>query len=78
MARLHLEAENTKRRIVEVRRQAKATAAAAAEHAQQAMDAARREEARYASIREYEAMPFAIATVTAKLAAAHAQADARE
>jgi len=78
LAKLHHEAETTKRRIVEVRWQAQATASAAAEHAQHATDVVRREEARHAIIKEDAAKASAIAAETAKLAAAQALAKARE
>jgi hypothetical protein len=76
--RLHHEAETTKRRIAEVRRQAEAAAAAAAEHAERTAEASRREEARHARIRDDEARASAIAAERTRLAAAHALAEARE
>ena len=70
LAKLHHEAESTKQRIVEVRRQAKATSAAAIEHAQQATEAAKQEEVRQAIIREKAARASAIAAEATKLDAA--------
>jgi len=78
LARLHHQAENTKRRIAEVRLHAEADATVAVEHAQQAAEASMREEARQARIREDEARSSAITAEKAKLAAAHALAEARE
>ena len=81
LAKLHHEAEYTKQRIVrivEVRRQAKATDAVVAEHARQASEATRREEVRQASIREEAAKASAISAEATKLVAAQAMAEARK
>jgi len=85
LAWLHHEAEATKLRIPEVRRQAKAAVTAASEsaaraqaQAQQAAEAAKREEARKARLREEAARVSELVAEAAKLAVAKALAEARE
>jgi len=75
LAKPHLEAEATKKRIVDVRQQAKAASATVAQHPKLATEAARREEERQTSIQEEAVGAFAMAAETAKLAAAQTMAE---
>jgi hypothetical protein len=70
LAKLHLEAEATKKRIVEVRQQAKASSGTIAQHAKLAAEATRRGEERQTNIQEEEVRAFAMAAKAAKLDAA--------
>ena len=78
LAQLHLEAEATKKRIVEVRQHVEASSATVAQHAKLTNEAARREEERQTSIQEEAVMASAMAAEAVKLAAAQALAEARE
>jgi hypothetical protein len=85
LASLQSQAESTKRLILEARSQVEAetakaeeTAARIAAEVRRAAEAARLEEARQAARRDEAARASALAAETAKLAAARAQAEARE